>query len=76
MIHLFNVETWQLNSGALAKLRNELQIVAVMSGQLEIKGGSDVVNLSAGQFCLIPAILERTEIMAKSDAALLRIEAN
>jgi hypothetical protein len=32
--------------------------------------------LSAGQFGLIPASLERTEILAKSDAALLRVEAN
>jgi mannose-6-phosphate isomerase len=32
--------------------------------------------LSAGQFSLIPASLERTEILAKSDAVLLRVEAN
>ena len=45
-------------------------------GQIEIKSGSASVNLSAGQFCLIPASLERTEILAKSEAALLRVEAN
>jgi mannose-6-phosphate isomerase len=74
---LFNVETWKLNSGAFGLLKpKQLQIVAVASGGIEIKSGSTAVNLSAGQFSLIPASLERTEILAKSDAALLRVEAN
>jgi hypothetical protein len=38
--------------------------------------GSTAVKLSAGQFCLIPASLQRTGILAKSDATLLRVEAN
>jgi mannose-6-phosphate isomerase len=74
---LFNVENLDMKSGAIAKLKElKLQIVAAVSGQIEIKGGSEIVNLSAGQFCLIPANLERTEILAKSDGALLRVEAN
>ncbi len=74
---LFNVEAWKLNSGATGFLKpRKLQIVAVTSGGIEIKNGSTAVSLSAGQFCLIPASLERTEILAKSDAALLRVEAN
>ena len=74
---LFNVEAWKLNSGANGLLKSKkLQIVAVTSGEIEIKSGSTSVNLSAGQFSLIPANLERAEILAKSDAALLRVEAN
>jgi len=74
---LFNVETWKLNSGAQGLLKpRKLQIVAVTKGEIEIHSGSAAVNLSAGQFSLIPAILDRTEITAKSDAALLRVEAN
>jgi mannose-6-phosphate isomerase len=74
---LFNVENLEIKSGAVAKLKeHKLQIVVAVSGQIEIKSGSEIVNLSAGQFCLIPASLERTEILAKSDAALLRVEAN
>ena len=74
---LFNVETWKLISGANGLLKpNKLQIVAVTSGEIEIKSSSTMVNLSAGQFCLIPANLEQTEVLAKSDAALLRVEAN
>jgi mannose-6-phosphate isomerase len=74
---LFNVEAWKLSSGANGLLEpKKLQIIAVTGGSVEIKGGSASVNLSAGDFSLIPASLERTEIIAKSDAALLRVEAN
>jgi mannose-6-phosphate isomerase len=74
---LFNVENLEMKSGATAKLKDrKLQIIAVVSGRIEIKSSSEIVNLSAGQFCLIPASLERTEISAKSDATLLRIQAN
>ena len=74
---LFNVENLEIKTGAVAKLKDrKLQIVAAVSGQIEIKNNSETVNLSAGQFCLVPAILERTELFAKSDASLLRVEAN
>ncbi len=74
---LFNVETWKLKSGASGLLKpKKLQIVAATAGKIEIMHGSTATRLSAGQFSLIPASLERTEIQAKSDAALLRVEAN
>ncbi|MEI9863623.1 MAG: hypothetical protein WDN00_03515 [Limisphaerales bacterium] len=66
---LFNVETWRLDSGANALLKpKKLQIIAVTSGEIEIKSGSVTVYLSSGQFSLIPASLERTEVLAKSDS--------
>jgi mannose-6-phosphate isomerase len=74
---LFKVETWKIRSGDGGFLKSKkLQIVAATAGGIEIKSGSMVVKLSAGQFSLIPASLERTEILAKPDAALLRVEAN
>lgn len=74
---LFNVETWKLNSGVNGLLKpKKLQIIAVTTGQIEIKSGLTTVNLSAGQFSLIPASLQRTEVFAKSDTALLRVEVN
>jgi mannose-6-phosphate isomerase len=74
---LFNVETWKLDSGADAWLKSkQLQIVAVTAGAIEIVSGATSLNLAAGQFSLIPAILDRTAILAKSDVALLRVEAN
>jgi mannose-6-phosphate isomerase len=74
---LFNVDAWKLSSGATGFLKpKKLQIVTVTAGAVEAKSGSTSVNLSAGQFCLIPAILERTELLAKADTNLLHVEAN
>ena len=73
---LFNVDAWRLNPGATATLKaKSLQIIAVTSGSVEVKGGNVSVSLAAGQFGLIPANLERTEISTTSDAALLYVEA-
>jgi mannose-6-phosphate isomerase len=74
---LFNVEACKLDAGAGGLLRpKKLQIVAVTGGAAEIKSGSTVVKLSAGQFCLVPASLEWTEFTAPAGAAFLRVEAN
>jgi mannose-6-phosphate isomerase len=74
---LFNVKTWKVDLGASGFLRpQKMQIIAAVTGQIEIKNNSEIVKLSAGQFCLIPASLVRTEILAKTDATLLRVEAN
>ena len=74
---LFNVRDWKIRNGTRRFLKpGTLQIIAAIRGQIEIRGGSEAVNLSAGQFGLIPASLERMKVLAKSDAALLRVEAN
>jgi mannose-6-phosphate isomerase len=74
---LFNVESWEMASGAGGSLKPKLlQIVAVTKGRLEIQSGSTMVALSAGQFSLVPAALVQTEVRAKSDVVLLRVEAN
>ncbi len=74
---LFNVEAVEMKSGAGLGLKpRKLQIVSVVSGRLEIKGGSAPVSRTAGQFCLIPACLEQMEISAKTNTTLLRVEAH
>ncbi len=74
---LFNVEALEAKAGARVSLKpHKLQIIAAVRGQLEIRSGSVSVDLAAGQFCLVPASLAQTEILAKSNAALLRVEAN
>jgi mannose-6-phosphate isomerase len=74
---LFRVESWELASGAGGRLKPKtLQIVAVTKGQIEIQNGPTAMTLSAGQFGLIPASLAQTEVQAKSEAALLRVEGN
>ncbi|MFZ0829113.1 MAG: type I phosphomannose isomerase catalytic subunit [Verrucomicrobiia bacterium] len=72
---LFNVETVEMKPGAGMNLKSRrLQIVAAVRGWLEIQSGAVSVNLSAGQFCLIPASLEQTEVSTKSDGTWLRVE--
>jgi mannose-6-phosphate isomerase len=72
---LFNVEALEAKAGAGLSLKpHQLQIIAVVRGQLEIKGGPASVALAAGQFCLVPASLEQTKVSAKSEATLLRVE--
>ena len=74
---LFGVEHLEIKSGTSLHLKSrKLQIVAAVHGELEVGSSSLPVKLSAGQFCLIPASLDRTKILAKSDAALLCVEAD
>jgi mannose-6-phosphate isomerase len=71
---LFNVGAWRTSAGGRAPLPpRTLQILALVNGRLEIQSGSTAVSLAAGQFCLIPAGLEQTEISAKSDALWLLV---
>ncbi len=73
---LFQVEAWQLSAGGKAWLQDQkLQIIAVISGEVEIQSGSDALKLTAGQFSLIPACLKQTGILATSAANLLRVQA-
>jgi mannose-6-phosphate isomerase len=74
---LFNVEIIECKKGARPHLKPmTLQILAVVTGKIDVHSGTDKVNLTAGQFCLIPAELRQTEIIAETDATLLRVEAN
>ena len=74
---LFNVEAWRLPAGADGALKpNQLQIVAVTKGRAEIRSGTTAVELTAGQFCLVPASLGKTEVIAKADVDLLWVEAH
>ena len=74
---LFNVEVWKLNPAVRSLLNpGKLQVLAVTAGEIEIRSGSASADLAAGQFALIPASLEKADILASSEAALLRVEAN
>lgn len=73
---LFNVEALEMKTGAGLNLKpRQLQIIAAVRSQLDVKDGPTSVRLAAGQFCLVPASLEQTKVSAVSDAALLRVEA-
>lgn len=73
---LFNVDNVELKEGGRTDLaENKLQILATVRGKAEIQNEGNTVTLEAGQFCLIPAELEKTDVTAKSDTSLLRVEA-
>ena len=74
---LFNVDCLELNARARVALAGKkLQILGVVRGSLTVHSDADAITLAAGQFCLLPAELERTELLASADTSLLRVEAN
>ncbi len=73
---LFETDLLEMPAGTAYRLPpRKLQILAVTSGAAHIQSGAASVSLSAGQFSLIPASLERTEILASSEAVLLCVRA-
>jgi mannose-6-phosphate isomerase class I len=74
---LFYVEVWKLDGPGEAALKpKKLQILAVTTGSVDVTANGITANLSAGQFCLIPASLEQIKVLPKSAAGLLRVEAD
>lgn len=74
---LFNVDDVEIKNGSRTVLaENKLQIIAVVRGTVKIQSEDIVVALSAGQFCLVPAELEMTEVVAGVDTSLLRVGSN
>jgi mannose-6-phosphate isomerase len=73
---LFKVCAYQINSGASVPLvPNKMQIIAVLTGQMNVSKWEGDLRLSAGQFCLIPASLAGIELKTAERATFLRIEA-
>lgn len=76
---LFEVWSMKFIKGAhhdKALMENKLQIITVILGKIEIQSGAEKVDLAAGQFCLIPAKVQRPAITAKTDATLLEVKVN
>jgi mannose-6-phosphate isomerase len=74
---LFSVEAYSLKAGATVALPPaRMQILGVLSGEVQAGQTPLLVELGPGQFCLIPASLELPTLQAKGGAAsFLRIEA-
>jgi mannose-6-phosphate isomerase len=74
---LFNVDHLEMKNGARTVLtENKLQILAIIRGRLEVRSEGNSLILDAGQFCLIPAELQTTDVSAEADTSLLGVEAN
>jgi mannose-6-phosphate isomerase len=73
---LFEVSLRQLGQGdSLPVAGGRMEIIGVTEGLLRIASGGDVVNLAAGQFCLIPAQCPASEALAEASVLFLQIHA-
>jgi mannose-6-phosphate isomerase len=73
---LFTVEVWKAKAGQAFSLSpGKLQIVALLGGDVVIEDGGVRASLQPGQFCLLPASLQRTAAVAENGAEFLRVEA-
>jgi mannose-6-phosphate isomerase len=51
-----------------------MQIIALLTGQVQVCSGEATVALAPGQFCLVPASLAQAELRTETPAAFLRVE--
>jgi mannose-6-phosphate isomerase len=73
---LFAVEAGQVDAVTTVSLKpRQMQIVALLSGEVRISGGKDTPTLTPGQFCLVPASVAQATLRAQVPAAFLCIEA-
>ncbi|MEI7728947.1 MAG: type I phosphomannose isomerase catalytic subunit [Verrucomicrobiota bacterium] len=72
---LFRVNACLAKRGSRFHLRVETALViGVVKGTLHISGGGQQVTVGAGQFCLIPAALERASFQAETQVEFLQAE--
>jgi len=72
---LFTAEAHQVDADASVPLRpNKLQIIALVTGQVEVCEGQGTLALVPGQFCLVPASLAQVVLRAAAPATFLRVE--
>jgi mannose-6-phosphate isomerase len=71
---LFEVEVCLVETGSTFPLSpHAVQILGVLSGQVEVHHCSAVLPTLAGQFCLVPASLEQVSLRATRAASFLRV---
>ena len=72
---LFTVEAHHAGAGANVPLRpGKMQIIAVLTGQMQVGSGQATVALVPGQFCLVPASLASSVLRTETPAIFLRVE--
>jgi mannose-6-phosphate isomerase len=72
---LFGVDACQAKRGLRFYLRlNGPVILGLLRGRLRITHEAQVVNLAAGQFCLLPACLERVALTAETQVEYLQAQ--
>ena len=73
---LFRVDACQAKRGARFHLRSEsLQILGVVRGRLELKHQEMILPLKPGDFCLLPACLDRVTVTTETQTEFLHVQA-
>ena len=72
---LFRTNAWQIKRGQRFYVSSKLpQIFGVVSGRLKLRGNDVDVPLKAGDFCLVPASVERISVQSETQVELLHVE--
>jgi mannose-6-phosphate isomerase len=72
---LFMVNACLVKRGQRFYLRIQApQIIGMLRGRMRVGGGDNQVTLTAGQFCLVPAAVERVAVEAETQAEYLLAE--
>jgi hypothetical protein len=70
------VEEERLADGARLTLPpGVMHLIACVTGRLDLNGEGVTVDLRAGQFSLVPAVVREAVLTARSDTRFLRVEA-
>ena len=70
---LFRVSKIDLRKGESIALSGQLEIIGMLSGVAQILRSETQVNISAGEFCLVPACCANAQLRAEAGCAFLRI---
>lgn len=72
---LFRTNAWQIKRDQRFHVSSRLpQIFAIVRGRLTLTGNGTEVALKPGDFCLVPAVVERVTIRAATQVELLHVE--
>lgn len=72
---LFRVNGWQIKRGGRFHVSSRPpQIFGVVRGRLTLSGNGVEVGLKAGDFCLVPAVVDRVSVNAETKVELLHVE--
>jgi mannose-6-phosphate isomerase len=72
---LFRIDACQVKRGQRFHIRSEgAQVLGLIRGRLEVAHGDTKLMLSAGQFALLPACLERVTLTAETQVEFLHVQ--
>lgn len=72
---LFRTNAWQVKKGKRFYVTSKLpQIFGIVRGKINISANGVEVSLKPGDFCLVPAAIERITIQSQSQVEMLHVE--